>query len=445
MSITSQTKNIIQQGWLAALLGLAALGLAAYFFLAPKTDRVFTLKISAGDRLGRRHRLAQVLALRAEKYKLAITIEPTKGSEESLQRVSEGTLDAALIQGGLEPLANVRQVTALTLEPLHLLVKPELAGKTISDLKGKRLNLSTKGSGTRRLALRVLTFAGLRAEKDYHTDSLSYQQIETLPPDMLPDGVFTVSMLPSPVASVLIQTHGYRLMEIPFGESLALRDIWIHDASVPAYAYSVSPAIPEREVHTIGTELLFVCNAALPPEAVRRLIEILFESDFGAEANLAMNDIKNMDRLPEFALHEGVVMYLNRNNPLLTPDAIGGLESLRSFFVSIAVGIFLLWRWYRKRELIGFEKYLRDVSQIESEILELEKTETITVEKLLDLRERLSKLKLEVLEKNASGALDGDELFTGFITYATDVNQQLGRLIVSERERENRERLREHL
>ena len=61
----------------------------------------------------------------------------------------------------------MRQVTPLVLEPLHLLVRPDLVGPGLDKLRGRRLNLSTPGSGTRALAHETLRFAGMRAGAEY--------------------------------------------------------------------------------------------------------------------------------------------------------------------------------------------------------------------------------------------------------------------------------------
>src|SRR5262249_55256321 len=95
----------------------------------------------------------------------------TVGSEEALEKVNSRELDLALVQGGLfaPELGNLRQVAALYTEPLHLLVRKELAAAVTQDLaalKGKRINLSQHGSGTYLLSKGVLEFAGIKVPQD---------------------------------------------------------------------------------------------------------------------------------------------------------------------------------------------------------------------------------------------------------------------------------------
>lgn len=469
--MVNRIRETLQQPWLVASVAVVATMLAVFFFYTSSRPKSFALTLSAGDTLGRRHGLAELLARDALQKNLHLTLHSTHGSEEALSQVANGSLDAALVQGGLgEVLFNgilsgstgsggtVRQVAALAVEPIHLLVRKELVEKDVLSLKGKRLNLSTAGSGTRRLATKLLAFAGLRAGADYQVDSLSYAELETLPSEKLPDAVFTVSLLPSPVASVLIERHGYGLMEIPFGQSLALRDIWIQDARIPAYTYDVSPPVPERDLHTLGTNLLLICHERVPNDAVERLLETLFEAEFASRANLALRSPASQDRLPEFALHGGVTAYLNRDKPLITGDLIDSLENLRSFLVSLAIGGFFFWQWYKRRDTAGFEKYLTDTLRIETEAIALEpralqfplrRSLPMTVypssqptlplgdksvlPELLTLREALMAMKADVLHKQANSELHNDEVVDSVLENIAQVRAYLDKLIFSAR------------
>lgn len=64
---------------------------------------------------------------------------------------------------------------------------------------------------------------------------------------------------------------------------------------------------------------------------------------------------------------------LHLNKPLVTPDAVEDLENLRSFLGSVAIGLFLLWCWSRRRRFAGFETYLDEATRIERAALALER------------------------------------------------------------------------
>ena len=83
-------------------LGLAALGLAAVFAFYQPPERSVHLRMTAGQEVGTRHRIARVLKREAAQRLIAIDLQPTAGSAEALLAVESGRVDAAFVQGGLD-------------------------------------------------------------------------------------------------------------------------------------------------------------------------------------------------------------------------------------------------------------------------------------------------------------------------------------------------------
>jgi TRAP-type uncharacterized transport system substrate-binding protein len=423
-------------GFVAAV---AAVGLAALFLFLETRPRTYRLRVTGGDPLGSRHRIAALLAQEAKPGGVALTVVGTSGSREALEKVASGELDLALVQGGIGQKEGVEQVAAVAVEPLHLLVKPELEAavraRGLAALRGKRLNLSTKGSGTRKLAEEALSFAGLEAGRGYADAADDYAALERLPYEKLPDALFTVSLMPSSVVEYLIRHDGYRIVPVPIGRALALRDFAVREAVIPAYAYGVAPPAPPADTPTLGTQLLLVARRDTPPEAVSRLLSTLLDGRFARAANLPVPDEAEIVRAPEMPIHAGTTAYLRRNDPVLTGDRVETLENLRSFVASVAVAAFLIWRWLRQRRYLGFESYFTEVTRLEQEALTLERQAIPPVGELLRLRAELGRVKTEALERFARGELKGAELMSGFLTHVNDVRGHLTALVMSERER----------
>jgi len=417
------------------LLLLAFGAFLVYRYVLPERTARLTVSLTAGDPLGRRHHLAEALKLELNERKVDVKLLPTAGSEDAINAVAAGKIQLALVQGGLPEQKGVRQVSALVLEPLHLLVRPELLGPGLGQLRGKDLNLSTPGSGTRELAHELLTFAGMKAAIDYTELNHSYAELEAMPAAKLPDGIFLVSSLPSRVATFLIEERGYRLQPIPLGPALALRDAAVHDGVIPAYAYSVDPAVPPSELHTPATYLLLVAHEKVSEEAVTRFLEAIFQGEFARHAQLQRLSPTLLTHPPALPLHPGTREFLRRNDPLITAEAIDNLESLRSFFVSLAVAFFLLWRWQRQRSQRGFEEYIAEVSRLEAQALSIDSRYAIDLNAILAIRQRLSELKIEAMDKFAAGELRGEELMASFLTHVSDLRHYLNDMILHERTR----------
>lgn len=416
------------------LLAFIALLVAGALLYQGQRDRRFALRISAGDALGRRAEIARVLETEARAHRLDITLVDSSGSADALERVQRRELDAALIQGGLPPGVDVREVAALVLEPLHLLVSPDSEVYDIEDLREQAIQLSPPGSGTRALSLTVLSLAGMAPEEDFTEVTHTYAELEELPVDELPDAVFTVSALPSPVARFLVEERDYRLVALPLGEAIGVRNVAVQAGVIPAYTYGWDPPMPRQDLPTIATRMIVIAHRDAPAEAIRALLESLESERFLRDANLRPVPHELLER-PEMPLHEGTVAYLRRTDPALTSETIQGLESLRSFLVSLVIAGILFFRWYQQRNRHGLDSYLAEVSKIDAEALVLERAPTLDLSRLLALRARLGDAKTRALSAFTDGKVHSDELLSSFLTHVSDVRSHLNAMILHERER----------
>ena len=139
--------------FIAAALCLAALGVAIAILFSQSRPRRFHLSISGGSAEGLRHQIAERLAADGVSHALSFRLVATSGSREALDLIKARKLDVAFVQGGLDPSfhPHVRQIAALHIEPLHLLVKSaefKLVSESLAALKAKNVNLGPEGSGT---------------------------------------------------------------------------------------------------------------------------------------------------------------------------------------------------------------------------------------------------------------------------------------------------------
>jgi TRAP-type uncharacterized transport system substrate-binding protein len=447
-----------------AVLGLAALGLAAFVWLHEPAERPIHRRMTAGRSAGERGRIAEALRREAAGRSLRIDLVETVGSDEALREVDTGRIDMALAQGGLDlnDRPNLRQVAALHVEPLHLLVRPEYheeVSRHLSALKGKVVNLGEPGSGTFLLATEVMASARLypgteAAPGDFTPSTADYDALlHEQNAAKLPDAVFTVSSLPSPVARRLVQAHGYRLVALPFSEAFRLNHLQpeetaqarkvkidrahVYDAEIPAFTYGVEPAVPAEKMRTLGTRLLLVAHKDVPSGEIERLLEVVFGAASG-RAGPFLFDAELLELRPELAQHEGTIAYLRRNAPLIAGDAIDLLEKEVSILAAVLGGLFFLGQWVRRQLRLRrdrcFQAYILRVNDIERRALAMEEAARLDFAGLALLRRELAQLKAEALEQFAAGTLEGEELMSGFLTHVSDTRDYLTRLALHERE-----------
>jgi TRAP-type uncharacterized transport system substrate-binding protein len=449
-------------------LALAAVGLAAFLWGYEKPERPVRLRMSAGRVAGERHRIAEELKHEAARRLIRIDLRETAGTDAALGELDTHRLDVVLAQGGLDltDRPNLRQVATLHVEPLHLLVKQEhyaAIAERLSALRGKVVGLGERGSGTYALASEVMAFAGLdirqhTSEPPFTISTQSYEELKR-ETDIakLPDAVFMVSTLPSPIARHLVTVHGYRLVPLPFHEAFTLGALdeetaparrsservaridrrHVYAASIPAYTYEVEPVVPPKLIETLGTRLLVVAHKDVSAQTIQRLLDVVFASPF-AQTMAPPLDPKLLELPPELERHDGTAAFLKRNTPLIADDAVDLIEKEISIIGATLGGLFFFIQWirrrYRRRRDRGFEAYILRVTDIERRAMAVERSAALDLASLLELQEELSHLKGEALEKFADGVLEGEELMSGFLTHVSDTRDYLTRLILHKRD-----------
>lgn len=452
--------------WFGLSLGLILLiGGLWIFFSARRTTR-HDLKVSAGSRTGLRTRFIDLLDKRLSpttrsenKSRMEIHLIPieTAGSVDALAHIEAGDLDLAFIQGGIPTgeYRSVRQVATLHLEALHLLVKrtiyPEVEGH-LASLKGKAINVSRQGSGTFLLSTRILRFAGL-TENDYNQSTLGYDELieQARAGEPMPDAIFLVSSLPSPVASVMVNEMDYRIVDLPF--SASLRRTWLSDFArqsdskadvaqalrrvdrfdIPAMTYRIDPPTPSQPLETIGTRMSLVASVNVPDEVVAKITQTVYETDFAraTEQKLRWDELSE---LAEFPLHVGARTYLTGKQPIATQQVIEITEQLVGIFGALIGAWLFLWQWMRRmrmrRKDAEFVTCIDRVVKIENEALSYEDDADAPIEKLQEMQEELSEIKTTLIDRYRDGYLEGTEMLSAFLKHANDASELISRIIL---------------
>jgi TRAP-type uncharacterized transport system substrate-binding protein len=404
--------------------------------------------------------LAEQLRAEGARHHLDIVLTAKEyGTLEALEEIdSPSEVKLSLIVGGVttRDYPHVRTVTALTKEHLHMLVKPEFADRGVAGLHGKRIFLGPPSDASQHLARDLLEFAGLRpaaADKDdgYTVDQTPREQvlrelerIRSLPEPAraeavarLPDAAMFLAPLPSPFAKQLVTGFGYRLVPLPFAEAYGLdhlnpptaegvridRSVLTPDV-IPGYAYGSDPAEPAKGCPTICAPLILVAEDDTNPEAIRSLLETIYESPLAS----AIRPPALNEQVHAFPRHPGTERYLHRNDPLLTPEVASNFITLGSGIGAFLSAAIALYGFFRFRNLRRFESYYREIEHIEmiARGLQDDPDAPADVPSLRsNLEGRLSALKCKVLNDFADGGLTGEGLMAGIIALINDTRESL--------------------
>jgi TRAP-type uncharacterized transport system substrate-binding protein len=438
------------------LLGWLALG--ASVLLALVTARLLYLPgsvqitIASGKTEETVHQFLLSLAHDAPRRQLDIEPLIATGTFEMLKRVDSGELDFAIIHGGfdMDQFHNVRQIGALSVAPVHLLVKKVYYAAVLADLQNLRGRTINLGHGEHTvvhwLTKEILTFVGL-ATDEYKARVLPVEElVSENNPARLPDAIFIAAMAPSDLVRRLVVHLGYRLVPIPFGDAFRLTALHqagkpapaegirkenIVDATIPAYAYEASPAVPPQAIATLGLRVLLIANSREDRATVTKLLDLMIASRF-AEAMQPSLDAGIVRQHAEVPWHPGALDYRRRDEPLITGEGIGLLSNALQILIPAGGTVLLVWGWLRNRVLLRrelrFDRFIALVSGVERRALALEQSEVHDPQAISRLHHELCTIKDAALERIAVGDASDNELVNSLFSHIRDVRDYLAHL-----------------
>lgn len=285
---------------------------------APEAPSVAIVTIGTGDPAGSYHAtgeaIAKIVNQKKSQYRIQCAVSSTEGSVYNIKAVLAGDLQLGLAQSDAQydavkglavwreagPQAALRSVFSVDAESVTLVAAIDAGIGTILDLKGKRVNLGTPGSVSRKNAIDALSAVGIDYNIDLNAESINVSQA----PGLLQEGridafFFTASHPNSAIAEV---TNGRR--KVRFAAITGL------DTLVEKYPYYVKSTIPIKdypgvinggEVETVDVKATVVTSAETPDDIIYAIAKEVFDN---FDAFKASNP--HFDRLTKESMLEGL-------------------------------------------------------------------------------------------------------------------------------------------
>lgn len=408
--------------------------------------RPYHLTMTTGSFSGANYKLATTyLVPGALAQHITLSFVQTGGSEDTLNAVQSGKVQVAIVDGGLSPVGreNVREVTPIFETALHVLMKRQIydlavaTGDIRAAFRGKTISLSDAGSGTHTFGTKVLSYLGLTAA-DYTEmpETVAFLTDPKTTAAQIPDVVFAASLLPSPVAERLVRDFDYRLYPLSFVDAFRLHDKAAYGVPIALGTYGISPDVPPTDVVTLGRRLLLVANKDVPNQAIQQLTKAVFESDFAKVYDPPLTT-KQFDLLPEFPWHPGALAYVAGKSPIsqdMINNAVLYLTGIAAWLTVIPGLIFLVRRPLsrRLRQMASLKDYVYQVTDVEAQVFDWEESGVESLDRPLELRRKLVRLKLEAMDLYKQGRIEDPNLLEGFLAHITDLRIHLDTVIQAE-------------
>lgn len=259
------------------------------------------------------------------KHGIRCSVESTAGSVYNVNTIKAGELDFGVTQSDVQFNAvkglaqfkdggahgDLRAVFSIYPEVLMFLVRKESGIKKFEDLKGKRFNVSTPGSGTRATIDMLLTGMNMKTSDFSLTSELKPDEHGAALCDNKIDAFGYVIGNPAANIQDPTTTCGAKLVSLvgPAVDKLVNDYPYFAHATIPGGTYPGNPDATK----TFGVMASFVSSAKVPDNVVYAMVSAVFDNfeEFKklhpAFANADPKDmIKNGMSAP---LHPGAVKY----------------------------------------------------------------------------------------------------------------------------------------
>ncbi|UCH22756.1 MAG: TAXI family TRAP transporter solute-binding subunit, partial [Deltaproteobacteria bacterium] len=259
-----------------------------------KTETTF-VTIGTGDITGVYYptggAIARIVNQKKDVYNILCTVESTGGSVFNVNAIIAGDLEFGVVQSDRQyqainglaewkdkgPQADLRAVFSVHPESITLVAAVDAQIKSITDLKGKRVNIGNPGSGQRQNSIDALEAVGI----DYKRDLIAEGIEAAKAPGLLQDGridafFYTVGHPNGAIKEATAGARKVRFASITDIGALLSKYPYYFKAKIPVKLYP--GALNTSEVDTFGVKATFVTSAKIPDTVVYAITREVFEN-----------------------------------------------------------------------------------------------------------------------------------------------------------------------
>jgi len=252
-----------------------------------------------------------------------LNVESTGASVANLNMLREGDVDFIMGAANTQYSAyygeapfdkdkvvkNVRGITSLFPETIHLMTRKGSGIKSLYDIKGKRIVVGAPGSGTERTVKLLLSMYGITYD-DIEEQFLAVSQGVAALKDRNLDGVFIMAGFP--ISAVIDAAVSMELYLVPLDKKVCekfLEEIpFLQTSIIPAGLYEGV----NEDVFSIASPALLSVAEDVSEEIVYKITKAIFEhlDILWAAHNQAKNiKLENATRAMSIPLHPGAEKY----------------------------------------------------------------------------------------------------------------------------------------
>lgn len=350
-----------------------------------------TLVLATAGSQGQYYAFGQALAQVVAQHNshLQIKVIATEGSSQNLDFLRENKAQIALIQSNIPTDPTIKAVSFLFPELFHLIATDQSGIEQVQDLRGKRVALMPKGSGSYALFEVLSRHYGL-SEQTIQGMPMSPQQAYQFLAEGRVDALFQVTALGNPAIARLLQTQPVQLIAIDQGAALRLSVPALEDQLIPIGTYDGAIPIPAQNLPGVAVRSLLVSREDVDWETIYELTRILYEArndlvkHFPQAAMISEPDaLQNLG----FAFHPGATAFYDKEKPSFIVEYAEPLGLLVSVSVLLVSGLWQFRLWFQGKQKNRADFYNLEILKLIDNI-----TSALTLAELEEIRQQLFKI-----------------------------------------------------
>ena len=226
---------------------------------------------------GAYQRYAQEYRKRLAAAGMELVLRPSSGALENLERLRSGAdgVEVGLVQGGLVAEADEQELVTLGsmfYEPIWVFYRAKTRIERIEELRGRRIAIGPRGSGTHALASAIARNNGLDGADTTLVELGGVAAADELIAKQV-DAVLYVSAIDAPAVQKLLRVDGVRLMSLRRADAYVRRVPYLQKVDLPEGVVDLQNDIPPQAVTMVALTANLIARKDLHPVAIELLLQ----------------------------------------------------------------------------------------------------------------------------------------------------------------------------
>ncbi len=311
-------KNRRNLAWLL-FLAVAVLGFwGTSKFLKPPPPKSFS--IATGRKDGVYYGFAKSYQKLLKKDGVTVHIVLTAGSVEALKLLNKDKVDVAFVQGGTaqnyKNSKNLSSLASIFYEPLWVFYNKKLKNMGyLYDLKGKKISIGEKGSGTKALSKLLLQENSIDESNTNILYLNSAQSAKALKSGKI-DAMFMVVSPKSKIVKDLLEDPNIKLFSFKRALAYKQKFLFLTDLVLGEGTVNLKNNIPKTNKTLLSTTCTLVENNHFNPELMKLLLKIA-KKVHSHRTLFAKEGFFPNEKFTQIPMNEDAKIYLQKGDSFL--------------------------------------------------------------------------------------------------------------------------------